>query len=201
MSDPNKPHAFVPRGFSDVEIADCIYCNYPKSHQIHNISAAMDAAAGPREPDVSGFRFEGNQSEYAHDEPDVSEHTPEPWTLEPGLMFVGQTGSDQSAPGFWSTQVPDEGPFPFGSREADARRIVACVNACAGIPTAALEGASVKALVEALGEYLDWHETNFALPSGNFEDPDQTTLAKDARAALAPFLKGDSGAALEASDE
>lgn len=36
----------------------------------------------------------------------------------------------------------------------------------------------------ALREYLDWHEVNFALPSGNFEDPDQHELAKEARAAL-----------------
>ncbi len=40
------------------------------------------------------------------------------------------------------------------------------------------------ALREALREYLDWHETNFVLPSGNFEDPDQMALAKAARAAL-----------------
>lgn len=40
-------------------------------------------------------------------------------------------------------------------------------------------------IYRALKEYLDWHEVHFALPSGNFEDPDQMTLARDARAALA----------------
>lgn len=40
-------------------------------------------------------------------------------------------------------------------------------------------------LLAALEEYLDWHEANFVLPSGNFEDPDQMTLAKKARAAIA----------------
>lgn len=40
-------------------------------------------------------------------------------------------------------------------------------------------------LLAALKEYLDWHEANFALPSGNFEDPDQMTLARSARAAIA----------------
>lgn len=39
-------------------------------------------------------------------------------------------------------------------------------------------------LLAALKEYLDWHETNFILPSGNFEDPDQRELAKNARAVI-----------------
>ncbi len=46
------------------------------------------------------------------------------------------------------------------------------------------KGEQNAALREALREYLDWHETNFVLPSGNFEDPDQMVLAKAARAAL-----------------
>lgn len=39
-------------------------------------------------------------------------------------------------------------------------------------------------LVATLGEYLNWHEANFMLPSGNFEDPDQHSLARRARAAI-----------------
>lgn len=42
----------------------------------------------------------------------------------------------------------------------------------------------IRALKKALAEYLDWHESNFMLPSGNFEDPDQDALAKRARELL-----------------
>ena len=45
--------------------------------------------------------------------------------------------------------------------------------------------AQIAVLREALAEYLDWHEANFVLPSGNFEDPDQMNLARAARKALA----------------
>ena len=45
--------------------------------------------------------------------------------------------------------------------------------------------AQCESLRSALGEYLDWHEANFLLPSGNFEDPDQQSLARTARQALA----------------
>lgn len=52
-------------------------------------------------------------------------HTPEPW-------FLGTDG------GLWS----DDGPRPL-SKDADtanAHRIVACVNACAGLSNDALDG-------------------------------------------------------------
>lgn len=72
-------------------------------------------------------------------------HTPEPWGLKTGAdgKTIVITGHDPEAPGDpWSVadMVPGasyrniEDPV-----EHNARRIVACVNACAGIHTEALE--------------------------------------------------------------
>ncbi len=66
-------------------------------------------------------------------------------------------------------------------------RIKACVNACAGIPTEALEGASVRALV-------DEAEKNLNRPSvftpNSVEE--RFKRRRNLHAALAPFLKGTS---------
>lgn len=43
----------------------------------------------------------------------------------------------------------------------NARRIVACVNALAGIPTEAIEAGAIRALIDALIDVLDW------LPDGS----------------------------------
>jgi len=59
-------------------------------------------------------------------------HTKEPWA-DDGFARIGATGSDQFNGGF-STAIC-EGP----DKQDNARRIVACVNACAGIPTQDLE--------------------------------------------------------------
>ncbi len=83
---------------------------------------------------------------------DETKHSPEPWTwrrgskMDAGMneVVVGSTGSVVCA------TVPQ-------SAEADARRIVAAVNACAGIPTAALEaGALAKALDLLTEAYADY---------------------------------------------
>lgn len=61
----------------------------------------------------------------------AGEHMAEPWHVDDGgdgeIMIWGGTGA---------VDVPDIGEI---YNNADARRIVACVNACAGIPTETLE--------------------------------------------------------------
>ncbi len=58
----------------------------------------------------------------------MSEHTKEPWTLGPAAV---RGGDGQVVAKTWG----DDG----GQELANARRIVACVNACRGISTEALE--------------------------------------------------------------
>ncbi len=78
-------------------------------------------------------------------------------------------------------------------RSHSHRHINACLKACAGIPTEALEGASVKALIDLLKQlqrYMDgvslWHGGWINHPETPETSPDQAV-----NAALAPFLKGD----------
>ena len=63
----------------------------------------------------------------------VSEHTREPWTQD-GCRVLGQ--SIHGEPNGKVVAITGVGL----TRQADSRRIVACVNACAGIPTEELEG-------------------------------------------------------------
>lgn len=76
-------------------------------------------------------------------------HTPEPWSVHQNVGRKGELGviADKApcviAHGFSEKHWPEVA-------EANARRIVACVNACAGIPTEALEGRNLRDVVEAL---------------------------------------------------
>jgi len=53
-------------------------------------------------------------------------------------------------------EVPGSGG---GEEEANARRIVACVNACKGIPTEALEAGVLKGVLEVLADILELADT------------------------------------------
>lgn len=71
----------------------------------------------------------------------MSEHTKEPWSIFTPDDFVagklptlGINGANGEAV-VWYADIPDSGIY----NDDDARRIVACVNACAGIPTDDLE--------------------------------------------------------------
>ncbi|MGN5084928.1 hypothetical protein ACTG2F_19870 [Aeromonas sp. 31P] len=83
-------------------------------------------------------------------------HTPEPWYLPPGdLIFVSKVGGK----GYVAKMMPlgaprDRKGLPTDISDemcANARRIVACVNACRGLPTDELEQ---KGLVAAVGTQL-----------------------------------------------
>lgn len=75
----------------------------------------------------------------------MRDHTPEPWRVDSGkdyytkgLHICGDADNETNGAGIagiWDGR--DE--LPESVQEANARRIVACVNACAGIPTVALE--------------------------------------------------------------
>jgi hypothetical protein len=78
----------------------------------------------------------------------MAHHTPEPWKYR-GLQIESETED--------IAELYDSGDD--ASNEANARRIVAAVNACKGIPTEALEGGVISELVERL-RYLDSEEFN-----------------------------------------
>ena len=70
----------------------------------------------------------------------MTDHTPEPWTeqSQPRLSVIHGPGGEHIADtGCWRN---DEHP----EMRANAARIVACVNACANIPTERLEKISVE---------------------------------------------------------
>ncbi len=73
----------------------------------------------------------------------MAEHSPEPWEKS-----LTRDGSEDS----WCVHRAEDRvivaeveirPDNEDRAESDARRIVACINACAGIPTEALESAGV----------------------------------------------------------
>lgn len=81
-------------------------------------------------------------------------HTPGPWAIESDTWLIwgechdGELGvpilradTDHRT---WGREVAHE------ERDANVERVVACVNACEGIPTEALDAGVVRELVEAL---------------------------------------------------
>lgn len=64
----------------------------------------------------------------------MNAHTKEPWEADGTLVFMG---NNEGGFDIWYCPVP----------EANARRIVACVNACVGIPNNMLEAAGQSAVM------------------------------------------------------
>lgn len=89
-------------------------------------------------------------------------------------------------------------PISIALGDEPIERVVICLHACAGIPTEALEGGDVQALVEEFEETVKFLETFYSpFPEYKNEswDRDQRAIPferclKSLRAALAPFQKG-----------
>ena len=90
-------------------------------------------------------------------------HTPEPWALRPAAIFEGTIHSHPiivRADSGWRVTGIEPAGYTSANGEtglrdivnANARRIVACVNACAGIPTESLECQTKKQLTDKLIE-------------------------------------------------
>ena len=90
-------------------------------------------------------------------------HTPEPWDIgvsaDNGLPCVDKVGSVFVEICECWGGVDDKEETE--QSQANARRIVACINACAGIPTHELELAATRKTawncLEELGESAHWH--------------------------------------------
>jgi hypothetical protein len=83
-------------------------------------------------------------------------HTLEPWDHDTGFIVAPDPTGQH--PDIYVAEIvrdDDEGRIaPYEQHEANARRIVATVNACVGISTEALERGVVSELRHALGELL-----------------------------------------------
>lgn len=83
----------------------------------------------------------------------MTKHTPEPWVVSCGAIFrQGGSASIAATHGADAFDGRATNQIALHDRQcADARRIVACVNACRGLPTDELEQ---KGLVTAVGTRL-----------------------------------------------
>jgi len=108
----------------------------------------------------------------------MTDHTPEPWgarTVKASGSFLVRGPNDRTV----CIHQPHMSASTSATHEeslANAARIVACVNACAGIPTAQLQVGSVAELVAAADKVLQ--------PADGSDEP-----SWDLKAAIAAFQK------------
>lgn len=76
----------------------------------------------------------------------MSDHSPEPWHVIDtcARRFI----NDADGKGVASASMRVEAVNGLELAEANAERIVACVNACAGIPTSYIAGKQVQCVIE-----------------------------------------------------
>lgn len=72
----------------------------------------------------------------------MSEHTKEPWEVWTSNSHIRISADGKDGSVVCATRAADGMPV-LAIKEADARRIVACVNTCAGLGTAMLETRSL----------------------------------------------------------
>jgi hypothetical protein len=93
----------------------------------------------------------------------TSKHTPEPWEHGDNGIIYGQCGEDDVEPPFVCVVIEDSAMQALGMlssvEEANARRIVAAVNACQSIITEVLEQGIVAELLQLLMLLADHLET------------------------------------------
>lgn len=76
----------------------------------------------------------------------TDKHTPEPWIIPSGEHHITSAANDEVRK-YWCITTRDTGRhYPPEVSNANARRIVACINACAGFSTEDLEIAPEKSL-------------------------------------------------------
>ncbi len=98
--------------------------------------------------------------------PPEAQHTPTPWRCSPYLPYQLVLGNND-----WSIRAADSMRYVAKvydageSTEANARRIVAAVNACQGIPTADLETGVLRDILARAAWVADFYDrTNTRQP-------------------------------------
>lgn len=115
-------------------------------------------------------------------------HTKEPWSFSPaenGLEWGVEAGK-------WGVAICADAPGD-GTSEANARRIVACVNACAGIPTDDLErcpSGGLFHLTDMANEVVKQRDNLLAFVERVSKQKVEPYFAKEAIAALASAKGG-----------
>jgi len=80
----------------------------------------------------------------------MSEHTKEPWTLQPGYLTVYSLSNGDSGITIAIAKILEKQVEGFEQAKENGRRIVACVNACAGLKTGGLEKGGTGCLSDAV---------------------------------------------------
>jgi len=84
------------------------------------------------------------------------EHTPEPW--ETDLIYVVASDPKGIHPDIYIAEIAHEDSEGLiassAEQEANGHRIVACVNACEGISTEALEQGVIQEMLDVMKAYL-----------------------------------------------
>ena len=114
----------------------------------------------------------------------TEKHTPEPWYLEEGYAVIHQDQDRPTAQRIMRIADCASAEQGADTAEANARRIVAAINATAGIPTEALEDGAVSEAVVLLEKFASAFRLGTEWESLYPED-----VYAQARAALAK-LKG-----------
>lgn len=113
-------------------------------------------------------------------------HTPEPWQAIGSRADRAIISDGRSIARVWGAIQPDDRP-PHDQADANAARIVACVNACAGIPTEELEAGCVERLARTTEKLLKTAQ-HFERQSGRGVSSRRGgPMWTETRAALAPF--------------
>jgi hypothetical protein len=104
-----------------------------------------------------------------------TKHSPEPWSVggmsgcEDGCYAADGSLCAEGWPGDTTNLDPGKDVNAFLARQnANARRIVACVNACAGLPTEALEAGALAKALGALARIVRYASEDAAAADAEF---------------------------------
>lgn len=98
-------------------------------------------------------------------------HTPEPWILfEVGDRFKHQCPASSDRTSILTTATEDDVQWGAVYSDEDARRIVACVNACAGMRNDELEGGLLLAVMSSNIERLEAERKKLRVAIGEAEN-------------------------------
>lgn len=100
----------------------------------------------------------------------MSKHTPEPWVRSSDDFIAAESDQLNNGEYVLSCFGPDQA--------ANARRIVACVNACAGLPTEHLESAPLGGILNGVAGLVSQRDELLAALEDLFHETSHENLRK-----------------------